>query len=262
MVIGRHLAACTCADDGHEHVKPHHDHGPDEPCQDDTCRWCDDCTGCQPRLARVGRLCQPDIGRLTRALIDMPLLVVWVRMNVQPGTRSARGDVLREAPAPLDVHAVDDADRLHGLASTWLARYFAESGIGSAKTVAWLHEGAILRAGSNGLGAGNVSMMVLDHLAGVASQPWAGAWHDSIVTAHRSVSARWPREDWAIKLPLPCPSCDRVMLYMHPPATEGADRLVICGTDWCNRVLTSDSYYLLAHQALAERGGRRAVVAR
>jgi hypothetical protein len=245
-VVGRHLARCTCADSRHEHVEPRHEHAADEVCQDDTCRWCDECAGCQPRSVHTGLLCQACIGRVTRAVLDIGELAFWLRLNVPPGTRRTPGEVLRVTSAPLDVQAVDDADWLHGLTVHWLAVLDGKRPIGDVR-------GTALPPGSTGLPTAHVAAGMLARLDRFAARDWAGRWHDSLTHAHATISRRWPREDRAVKLPLPCPSCDRVMLYLHPPTTPGAEQLVLCHVESCGRLLVMDDYYLRVNQALAER---------
>lgn len=236
-----HGPDCTCADDGHEHVNGHHDHPIGQAC-DDACRWCDECAGCLPRPATVGqpdpRLCQACGGRARLAILDAGDLVQWVRDNVVPGTwRPGDRGVLREAPAPLTEQAVDDADAIHAALADWVIAYTLATGLtgpswaGSAirpqvRRVA--EDGTTryddarvigLRAAGDHRVTARLAGWTLTHLEGFAGQSWAGDWHDEIVTLTRQVSGRWPREDRVRKLPIPCPSCDRVMLYMHPPAS-------------------------------------------
>lgn len=253
-VPGKHKTTCRCADVGHRHVIEWHDHVPDAECSAD-CRGCDWCDGgCLPRPARVGLLCAGDAGRIVRTVAELPALVMWIRVNVTPGGAGSR-DVLREAPAPLDVQAVDDADRLHRLLCEWAARYLADAGLAGPKHVASLVRPgghASLHAGATGEATGELAAWLTPHLAGMAAQPWAGRWHDRLTATVRQVDQRWPREDARIKLPLPCPTCQRVMLYRHPPVTKGADFTVICHADDCDRVLSLDDYYVRAHVALGE----------
>lgn len=285
LAHGKHLPACPCHGDTHAHADSQ----------------CPSCPGCAPRVADVGRLCQPCSGRITRALLDAPDLVGWIREQVTPGTwRGTRDDVLREAPAPLTVDAVADADDLHALLSAWAVAYADLTGLTGPS---W--GGSAIRPGSRrridlpgphglpstrhvvyddprvvGLRADadhrdathRVATWLLRHREGIAALDWAASWHDEVVDAIRGASSRWPRAPRQRKLPLPCPSCDQVMLWMHPPAGPPAYQddgslswaypiSVCCHNDACGRVLTEGDYYLAVgniRRQLAEKEPRRA----
>lgn len=224
------------------------------------------CTGCQPRTADAGQLCQLCEGRITRALLDAPHLVGWLRANVAPGaaTDAPRVAGTREAPAPLSLAAVDDIDAVYATLANGIVRYcraarLSGPRLSGARTVADATTGAGWRVGGiraetpDAEAVGQLAAWLLDHLRGVMDQPWAPTWHDEVTTAVRTAGKRWPREEPARKLPIPCPSCDRVMLFMHPPVAAGHPTTVTCHAADCARVLTEGDYWLRASTLLAER---------
>ena len=103
--LGSHQPQCPCAGPGH---KPAHD---------------DHCDGCQPRPAEFGVLCRGCHRRLTRALADVPDLVLHLRAHVAPSWQVSDGGSVsgtREAPAPLSLDAVDAADELVAAVASWV----------------------------------------------------------------------------------------------------------------------------------------------
>lgn len=272
----RHVTACTCGSDGHQH--------------DDTCQGCE---GCQPAQATLGLLCGPDIGRIRRALHEAPDLAGWVRENVERGAapegRRAGG---KRTPAPLNLAAVDDADDLaallwghaepqiergltgpstEGLRIRPKTRHLVLDEEAETAEEVELDPAVIgLRPGADPIQAvSNVAGWLNAHLAALVSTEGAGDIHDEITERIREIRNRWPQSDHNRKLPLPCPACNLAMLYLHPPAGPPArdaegnvvwahEHLVHCHNDDCNNVMSHDSYYLKATTALAERKRRAA----
>lgn len=81
----------------------------------------EECRGCVPREASEGGLCGRCWGNLQRDIRTAPSIVDWIREHVEPssqwGERINSGDV--DAPAPLSVTAVADADELHACLASW-----------------------------------------------------------------------------------------------------------------------------------------------
>lgn len=101
---GRHATGCHCATD---HNVDHQGH----------------CGGCLPRPAEHGRLCPHCWTRIQRDVRVAPEIVRWIREHIEPalGTwqeRIGTGEV--DAPAPLSVNSVDDADELHATVASWV----------------------------------------------------------------------------------------------------------------------------------------------
>lgn len=223
------------------------------------------CTGCQPRQATLGRLCDACTGRITRAVLDAPHLVEWLRDNVAPGatTDAPRVAGTREAPAPLSLTALDDIDSIYVTLVHAVVSYCAAAGLVGPKLTgirtALAHGQAphrvtgLRREVPNHVAVAQIAAWVLDHHEGMVHQPWAGSWHDDITGAVSTASKRWPRQDPARKLPIPCPSCDRVMLRMHPPMAAGHPTTVACHASECGRVLTEADYWLRAQTLYSER---------
>lgn len=229
-----------------------------------SCPDSETCPGCQPREASVGLLCEPCVGRVTRALLDAPHLVAWLRENVAPGSGGDAPRVAgtREAPAPLSLAAVDDIDTIVTCVVLAVITHTRDTrltgprligvravrdGDGSARVV------GILSAAEAEESTGQLAGWVIDHLAGIAASTWGHHWADMMTRAVAVASKRFPRADPARKLPIPCPSCDRVMLYMHPPVAAGHPTTVTCHASDCARVLTEADYWLRAQTLYAER---------
>lgn len=279
---GQHQPDCLCGAEGGDDPPRTHEHGED----------CPRCSGCLPRPAVKGGLCQPDVGRLTRALLGMADLASWIRTNRTPGTwRPGRGDVLREAPAPLEIAAVDDADEMHSTLARWTALYCSEvpmagpPWLGSDVRPAarrikagwhltscsasdcpgcWVEyvEARVVglrSTASASMAIGGLAGWVLTHLEGVLERDWAGDLYGEVTDVYRAADARWPRSDRERKLPLPCPECQRVMLFMHPPAEERHPVTVVCHREECGHVLTESDYLLKAQIAFYERTGKAVV---
>lgn len=235
VVQGRHLAACASTDS---------------------------CTGCQPRTATVGRLCDACSGRITRALLDAPHLVEWLRDNVAPGAGNdaPRVSGTREAPAPLSIAAVDDIDAICLTLVHAVIAYCDDTGLVGPRLVG-IRTATGLRPLVTGVRAvedshvtvAQLAAWLLDHHAGIVTQSWAGGWHNDITGAVFSASKRWPRQEPARKLPIPCPSCDKLMLFMHPPVSAGHPTTVTCHASECGRVLTEADYWVRAQTLYAER---------
>lgn len=223
-----------------------------------------DCTGCQPRAADAGQLCTVCVGRVTRALLDAPHLVGWLRENVAPGAPADAPRVAgtREAPAPLSIAAVDDIDAVYAALANGITGYCRTSGLTGPRLTGvravTTPDGGSRVAGlrsevTDAEAVGQLAAWALEHLTGILTQPWAATWHDEVTVIHRAANNRWPRHDPARKLPIPCPSCDRVMLFMHPPVAAGHPTTVTCHATECARVLTEADYWLRAQTLYAER---------
>lgn len=274
-----HAPDCSCRDDGHEHTDPVHPHDDDELC-DDECRWCDWCVGCQPREAdHDSWLCRRDTGRIRRSLIEAPELVAWVASNVEPG-QQARDDARvagsREAPAPLNVAALDAVDRVVTVLVELADQHADHVGVslpnldGARTTV----RGQVDRV--TGAKSAQAAYVLVDrlcawhlgYLASITRQPDASVWWQ-VVEATADAWRKFPAAPRAKRIPIPCPECDRLTLYMPPPrgvphynpdgSLQSAPAIAVyCGTDECGAVLTEGDYarLVLAAKAAAE-GARR-----
>lgn len=250
---GKHRPTCSCGADGHDH---------DEQCAA--------CAGCLPRGAALGRLCTPCAGRVTRALLDAGDLAAWLLENVMPGSTpdAPRVSGSREAPVPLSLTALDDADELHATLATWVMRYTRWTGLAGPATTGTATRPRLidrdghhhterrptgLRPEAGATVTAQLAAWLLAHQEGLAHHEAAPFWHDEIVGIVRLANAHFPRADPARKLPIPCPSCDRVLLYMHPPVAAGHPVTVACAADECGRILTEGDYYVRATTLLHER---------
>jgi hypothetical protein len=226
------------------------------------------CKGCQPVLIPEGStrlICDGCDAHIARCLLDAPALVAHIRGHVRPGTYMPRQDVLREAPAPLNVAAVDDADELFSVLAGWAIGYAR-----AVKLAGPLVEAGHVRWDASGWPVGiaagrnpteTVTDWLLTHRQGIATtglHPGAGpdtarvdvvAWYRDVTDTHTRISGRWPRTPAERRLPLPCPQCDRLTLHMHPPAAEGHPVQVICHWKTCGRTMTDEDYYWRVNEA-------------
>lgn len=84
---------------------------------------CDDeaCRGCMPRTTEIGNLCGRCWSNLQRDVRTAPSIVDWIREHVAPSSQWGERVNSKEidAPAPLGINAVDDADELHAMLASW-----------------------------------------------------------------------------------------------------------------------------------------------
>lgn len=226
------------------------------------------CKGCVPVLVAEGtrrRLCDGCLGSIKRALLDVDDLIDHIRRHVVPGTMNPRQDVLREAPAPLTVAAVDDADELHAVLHGLAIRYARATGLVGppvrVSDVRWDDAGWPVGIRPNAYRAtAPVTDWLITHADGIAAglrpstaEQDAVDFYRDVVITHERLAHRWQRVPQERRLPLPCPSCDRLTLHMHPPKAEGHPVQVMCHRPVCGRAMTEDDYYWRVTEARSER---------
>jgi hypothetical protein len=225
------------------------------------------CGGCLPRLAiKDEMLCRPCKSAAIRALLSFGDLAAWIRDNVPRGSRSDAADSnhVARAWAPLSIDAITDLDELGALIGSWVMIAIEEHPAGlrgpdwngariapSSKRVT--ADGTIVydEARVVGVKAGDAGTAVVAGSTWIkswgdwyAAQPWADGWHDELVGAAKAAQKKWPQALRARKAPMPCISCDQVMLWFHPAAQQGAAAEVICHNKACGRTLTEDDYWI------------------
>lgn len=235
------------------------------------------CAGCQPRTVEPGAvLCRACIGQTIRALLSLGELAVWIRENVERGSRGDSKDVnvVAHAWAPLSIDALTDLDEMVTTLATWTMLAVEEHPAGlkgpdwrgarvvpdskrATETMGIVYDGARvvgLRA-TEDVGVIEIAAAwIKTHVDWFIAQPWADSWHDEITQCLRSAQAKWPQTVRARKTPLPCPEveCNEMSLWWHPPAEEGQEASVICHNDACGRVLTIADYYIAVRDKQAE----------
>lgn len=241
----------------------------DDPADPGCARRYGKCRGCRPAVVAdtAGvheQLCDACKAQIMRVLLDLDGLLDHVRLHVRPGTANPRQDVLREAPAPLTVAAVDDADALHAVVHTWALRYAYALGLAGPQVtrsaVRWDDDEwpVGIMPGRDPMVTYAVVQWLIPHADGLSSglhpdtrAADAVAWYRDLTSTYWAVENRWPRAPKERRLSLPCPGCDRLMLHMHPPSVQGADVTVMCHR--CGFRMTEDDYYWRVHEVRGEK---------
>lgn len=211
----------------------------------------DTCIGCQPRQAAQGStLCQPCKGRIWRAVEDLSTVNAWVRCHVQPSTSTGDGPrvtTTRTPPAPLRLDALDDIDNVVAALNAWVDRARAEhpdrphppDRAGTRVLAGRVHGAA---AGHDTLPAQAAAAWLHTWHDWMTERDWAAAYHDTVTTLARTLRGKYATRERLRKLPTPCPACDRLSLWYHPPKTATAEVTVCCHADDCGAVITHDDY--------------------
>ena len=232
------------------------------------------CGGCLPRPAAEQRaVCERCDSRTVEALSRIPDLVVHVRSLVEPSLAGTLADRVsggsREAPAPLNVNAVADADDLHAMVAAWIEKVIDEhpAGLVGPPWVGSRVLAASKRRHDQITDTDGRPVLVYDQprVAGLTAEgwdatthlvtwllphlPWALAqadWADDLVavitTEHAKVAARWPTEERPQHLAAPCPKCDRLTLTRYAPSCYLGPVTISCRHPDCGEPVPPDKY--------------------
>ncbi len=199
-----------------------------------------DCRGCEPREATEGALCGRCWGNLQRDVRTAPSIVDWIREHVEPSSQWGERVNSREidAPAPLTVTAVDDADELHAMLTSWALLVLEENPstlVGVApKRQRRLIDGTVVGLLPDSDATTSVSRFLVTHAEWIASQAWAGDMVQEVGSTVRTLLARYPEAERSRHMPqVLCPACGRSTMIYHPPAWAGAEILVQCEYAGC-----------------------------
>lgn len=275
-VDGEHLADCPHRDTDHEH---------------DDCG----CDGCLPVEAADGVLCRRCASRTRKALFDAAEVVAWLAENVTPSgvfEEDQRVTGSREAPAPLDVTAVDLIDRIVTPLASWAVTHAETVGVKPPDLTlarATTDHRPVNDAGDtvplattdrprtadrvNGAKDTATAAVLVGQLAdwhhqyfdSITRQPYAGDWVTEITEAVRAAKRRYPTEPRARRLYVPCPRCDLRTLFepavkgvptYHPDGTlmSAPALAVYCDNGECGAVYTEGDYARLRLAWIAEHG--------
>ncbi len=237
----------------------------------------EECKGCVPRPAEVGRLCQWCWQSLVGAVVDVPTVTAHLAYLARPALSSPSGktDGGGGAPGPRILYPpeLDAADELVGALGVWVEEIVAEhpahllgpSQIGwrwSRPGVQVLH-GEEVSPDPVPLGASQEAVeatqrWIMPHLRWVADQEWAGEMRAELSRMVATIRARWPWEERPHVVPMPCPSCGCFSLTYHPPSVEHAPQMVTCDSPECGRQWVDDTWTRLVSMALesSDRGKR------
>lgn len=232
----------------------------------------DECQGCAPRQAEVGRLCRWCFQTLTGAVVDIPGLTAHLRMLAEPHLSSPQGHEGGGGSVPgsrvllpPELMAVDE---LAGLLGTWVDEVVAEhpARLRGPSDIGWRFShpdraqdpvtGTWYLPSDQRLGASQAAVeemcrWLLPHLAWVAEQPWAGDMRAELCSQVATAKARWPIEERSHVVPMPCPRCGQRALVYHPPEGERSPAMVGCENAECGRLWLEDAWTRVVEMVLA-----------
>lgn len=224
----------------------------------------EECQGCVPRAAEVGRLCRWCFQRLTGAVVDIPGLTAHLRMLAEPHLSSPQGHDEGGGGGvpgsrvlyPPELMAVDE---IAGLLGTWVDEIVAEhpGHLRGPSPIGWRfsHPDRAVdevtgeaylpteeRVSASQGAIEEMQRWLLPHLAWVAEQPWAGEMRAELCSQVATAQARWPMEEREHVVPMPCPRCGQRSLIYHPPAGERAPAMVGCENPECGKLWLEDAW--------------------
>jgi hypothetical protein len=221
--LGRHLSHCDSPDD--------------------------QCRGCMPREAVDGLLCARCWGNLQRDVRTAPSIVDWIREHVEPSAQWGERVNSREidAPAPLTVTAVDDADGLHSMLASWALLILEEhpSALSRPKLERqWrTQDGTVVGLLPDSSATTGLCRFIDRHAEWASEQPWVGEMVTEIGRVVRTLLARYPQAERARHMPqVLCPACGRSSMVYFPPAWVGSQVLVQCEHASCGEKVPEDRY--------------------
>lgn len=240
-------------------------------CEDDACR------GCLPLPADAPALvCGRCSGQLELSLIRIPDLVAHIRTMVEPGaapeSSGAKHTKASEAPAPLNVAAMADADDLVALVAEQVEAVMLGRRLNgpdfdgcdirpaAKRRTAWgevVYEPARIVGLRGHGGCSGLVRWLLPHLGWLLAQEGAEAVVEGICKAERSASKRWPTQERPRVLPTPCPACDRLELVRYAPTDPGAPVRIACESPTCRHVISEDYFIRKAESEMQARRPRR-----
>lgn len=238
-----------------------------------------ECTGCLPRLATTGRVCDRCRVTLAAAITTSPDIIIYLRSIIGDSTGNTvslwRG---RKAtpPIPLRTHPVDAADGIFAALVWAVDRTCTTYSLNGPKIPhVWRRDGDVwgLAPCSSGTESVPLARWLTRQLDQIVAAEWSA---DLVATQDRSAlrqlvhAARraYPLEESprvltdATGVPLACPQCDRRALVWHPPSAVGLEVVVSCDATGCGYVLPPDQYdwtakVLLTPEQAADRARAR-----
>lgn len=212
----------------------------------------DECAGCLPRLASVGQLCIHCHGRLVEAVGKIPDLIEWLRECVEPGA-VRRDDMPRAAgrhsPAPLNLDAVDTADRLYAALADWHETVTDELDLSPYMPTAYV-AGKRLQGIStqHAHSAATMAGRISTHLDRACVYEWSGEMTTELTDVVREALRRYPDEERPLYLPTPCPACDMLSLIRTAPQAFLGQAVISCRT--CKETIAESLYAWHARRVL------------
>lgn len=219
----------------------------------------EDCKGCEPWPATRGKVCGRCVSRLVSGLSTAAELVVHIRRQRTPG--AIQGEKAQKLgtslihvgkkpapPVPLELGAVDDADRIYVALRDWTEIIADGLGmVGPEPQRAWrtiLGKVAGLHPESDGSEAGPYATWLLRHLDGILDLDDVAVMvgPEGLTRVIHGAARRWPMEDRDTFMPGTfCPGCDRRTMRRYPPERPGDDVIVRCTSDGCGYATTVEA---------------------
>ncbi|WIB69784.1 hypothetical protein [Curtobacterium sp. MCBD17_026] len=180
--------------------------------------------------------------RARQRLNEVPGLIAYVRTLVVPaGVQRSDGlprSASREAPAPLRVDAVDEADSAYAQLLNWVG-YWAETLHLSppvTASYAWSNAREVqgFRAGVTPQGAGllvkNLAVWLLTHQEKIERHEYAGSYFDDVAEIVWDLRKKFPRVGRGIHpvLPRACPVCDSPSMGVEWQSDQLTDFTLVC----------------------------------
>lgn len=245
----------------------------------------DTCTGCLPRPAAHGNLCDWCWQRLNADVVDSPSLARYLWAVARSGEVDRAGVAIRGGdPAERTVihPAIDALDGVHAVLASWAHLILEEHPNGhqmrgpDERAVRLTHttkqldpdefphmddeprfwvrspEAAGVR---NPEATSALVKWLLPLLRWCSEQEWAGEMRSEIANVVRTTAARYPIEERTRPVPgITCPACGRVSLVFDPPTPERHTTQVNCATRGCGVIYSEDDFKRLARIVEWEHG--------
>ena len=192
-------------------------------------------------------LCEGHLGALRVHLETLGALALHCRRLITPsasaGLTGGRSGAV-DAPAPLALSPVDDADDILAWMWSWASMIAEDTGHRlPPQADAWACGGVV-----HGMRRGDYVALValtgwlLDRLDAAARRPWIDEWALESKVKAAQLDRRYPRSERPIFLPMPCPACDLLTLVRHPPRFRDLPVLIVCDSHDCGEVLPENMY--------------------
>jgi len=175
-------------------------------------------------------------------------VVSWIREHVEPSSQWGERVNSREidAPAPLAVSAVDDADELHAVLAWWAHDFMEKGGFAGPQLIVRQRRtprGEVVGLLADSDATGTVCRFLATHLEWASGREWVAVMVDEVGRLVRTLLARYPEAERARHMPdVLCPACGRSTMVYYPPAWLGSEVVVQCEHGACGERVREDRF--------------------